>query len=561
MANLQDLRRRVRSVRNMQKITKAMKMVAAAKLRRAQDRVIAARPYANTMMRVLERLAASAGDFHLQAASPAIDSGDSRDPEWPSFDMEGRTRQDDPDTPDTGVGTVAYSDRGAYEFGGSDQGPLVSAPASVSGTEGQLVSFTVTAVDPDGDAIVALDALDLPPGATFTPDSTNQSGLFTWLPSSTRAGTYDVTFRARNTQIGSAMTSVVIANEPVNQPPVASLTIDEDDGVEPLVINVDASSSADPDGAVVSYLFDFGDGTALGPQVSPLATHTYPAGTWILTLTVRDDLGATDVARDTMSVTEIGNLPNLCANPSFAQDLAGWNSYSGADLSRAQGGHDGSHALQMTGLASFGSFGVNDSPNIVAHTGASGRRYRFSAWVRSDQAHGVCRLRVREYQGASRVGGSNSPGDTLSSAWQKISMDYVTAVAGSTLDFQIVDFPVADEETFLADEVAVRNVSGGSSSGGPGPGVMPLQASVSPLPSRSRAVISFVTTQPGHLHVNLYDITGRRVRILLDDPSAPAGLYELPVDRAADQPLSAGVYFFSIRAAEGLSSGRLVFIP
>lgn len=63
MANLQDLRRRIRSVRNMQKITKAMKMVAAARLRRAQDRVVAARPYANTMMRVLARLAARAGDF------------------------------------------------------------------------------------------------------------------------------------------------------------------------------------------------------------------------------------------------------------------------------------------------------------------------------------------------------------------------------------------------------------------------------------------------------------------------------------------------------------------
>lgn len=47
----------------MQKITKAMKMVAAARLRRAQERVIAARPYANTMMRVLGRLAARAGDF------------------------------------------------------------------------------------------------------------------------------------------------------------------------------------------------------------------------------------------------------------------------------------------------------------------------------------------------------------------------------------------------------------------------------------------------------------------------------------------------------------------
>src|SRR5262249_1786573 len=66
MANLQDLRRRVRSVRNMQKITKAMKMVAAARLRRSQERVIAARPFANTMMRVLGRLAARAGDFHHQ---------------------------------------------------------------------------------------------------------------------------------------------------------------------------------------------------------------------------------------------------------------------------------------------------------------------------------------------------------------------------------------------------------------------------------------------------------------------------------------------------------------
>ncbi|MEK6410838.1 MAG: ATP synthase F1 subunit gamma [Acidobacteriota bacterium] len=64
MANLQDLRRRVRSVRNMQKITKAMKMVAAARLRRAQERVVAARPYASTMTRVLGRLAERAGDFH-----------------------------------------------------------------------------------------------------------------------------------------------------------------------------------------------------------------------------------------------------------------------------------------------------------------------------------------------------------------------------------------------------------------------------------------------------------------------------------------------------------------
>ena len=46
MANVLDLRRRIRSVKNTRQITKAMKMVSAAKLRRAQERALLARPYA-----------------------------------------------------------------------------------------------------------------------------------------------------------------------------------------------------------------------------------------------------------------------------------------------------------------------------------------------------------------------------------------------------------------------------------------------------------------------------------------------------------------------------------
>jgi len=53
MPSLIDLRRRVRAVKNTQQITKAMKMVAASKLRRAQERVVNARPYARGMARVL----------------------------------------------------------------------------------------------------------------------------------------------------------------------------------------------------------------------------------------------------------------------------------------------------------------------------------------------------------------------------------------------------------------------------------------------------------------------------------------------------------------------------
>ncbi len=62
MANLLDIRRRIRSVKNTQQITKAMKMVSAAKLKRAQDRVVAARPFANKMMQVLGDLSAGITD-------------------------------------------------------------------------------------------------------------------------------------------------------------------------------------------------------------------------------------------------------------------------------------------------------------------------------------------------------------------------------------------------------------------------------------------------------------------------------------------------------------------
>ena len=56
MANVLDLRRRIRSVKNTRQITKAMKMVSAAKLRRAQERAMAARPYARMIVSVLESL-------------------------------------------------------------------------------------------------------------------------------------------------------------------------------------------------------------------------------------------------------------------------------------------------------------------------------------------------------------------------------------------------------------------------------------------------------------------------------------------------------------------------
>ena len=60
MANILDIRRRIRSVTNTRQITKAMKMVSAAKLRRAQERALAARPYAQMLINVLKSLVSRA---------------------------------------------------------------------------------------------------------------------------------------------------------------------------------------------------------------------------------------------------------------------------------------------------------------------------------------------------------------------------------------------------------------------------------------------------------------------------------------------------------------------
>jgi F-type H+-transporting ATPase subunit gamma len=70
MANILDIRRRIRSVVNTRQITKAMKVVSAAKLRRAQDRALAARPYAQMLTNVLKSLVARTEIYDPETGEP-----------------------------------------------------------------------------------------------------------------------------------------------------------------------------------------------------------------------------------------------------------------------------------------------------------------------------------------------------------------------------------------------------------------------------------------------------------------------------------------------------------
>jgi len=76
MPSLIDLRRRIRAVKSTQQITKAMKMIAASRLKRAQDRVVAARPFAQRMLKVLNGLVSRVDqDMHPLLQIPEAGAG------------------------------------------------------------------------------------------------------------------------------------------------------------------------------------------------------------------------------------------------------------------------------------------------------------------------------------------------------------------------------------------------------------------------------------------------------------------------------------------------------
>ncbi len=88
MPSLGDIKRRIKSVKNTQQITKAMKMVSAAKLRRAQEEIVAARPYAEKMLEMISRLSRemkAEAENKEDAAKDAL--GDHDEEAWDSWDI------------------------------------------------------------------------------------------------------------------------------------------------------------------------------------------------------------------------------------------------------------------------------------------------------------------------------------------------------------------------------------------------------------------------------------------------------------------------------------------
>jgi len=478
---------------------------------------------------------------------------------------------DDPGMPNRGQGPVTFADRGALEFQGStpmaNQPPLARLTATpASGTARLAVQLDASASS-DADGHVVSYRFDFGDGSGTGPQA-----------SAVASHTYDAGHWTASVTVTddkgatAAATAAVTVNAPAaNVPPTAALTVRPASGMAPLDVHASANNSSDPDGQIVSYRFDFGDGTRVGPQASPEAKHTYAAGHWTARVDVTDDRGATSSASAAVNATSPPS--NLVANGTFEASASGWAATGGASMRRAIGGHTGGYSLVVAApLLGLSSYGVTDQPDWVQVTAGVGTRYHVRAWVRAELGVGLASLVVREFDATGASFTTRSTSLVLGLGWAALDVDVATRFDRSALDLAIVNAPSVGATAFRVDDVSI--VEGGAAPAStsaladdaPGPATAddPFMApGVHPNPMRADgARIVFSTGAPGVAAIAIFDLAGRVVRRLAGNANAAAGAQAVAFDGRGDdgRRLPGGVYYYEVRAPGASAHGRLVIV-
>jgi len=177
---------------------------------------------------------------------------------------------------------------------GQNQAPVVTAPALEEVVTGANLSFTVNASDPDGDAIASLDVSGLPFGATFTPNGSNTSAAFSWMPAAGQDGEYDVLFTASNSFSGDALTHIRVTSAPtITITPIDDVTL-----AEGASLSVPVSASG-PAGTVITL-------TASLPTFATLNPPGTGTGSVNTTITLTPPAGSTGTHHASVTATSLG---------------------------------------------------------------------------------------------------------------------------------------------------------------------------------------------------------------------------------------------------------------
>ncbi len=399
--------------------------------------------------------------------------------------------------------------------GGLDHAPTVSAPATAGGPENALLSFTVTATDQDGNAISTLTAAPLPAGATFSSNGAHTSAVFTWTPSFTQAGTYDVTFTASNALSGLATTTITVTNVDLGPEVTAPATVAGNAGAA-LSFTVTAS---DPDGDAIASL-----------------------------------------TADTSSLPS-GHDAQLASNPANTSGTFTWNP-TPSDSGTYVVAFTAANALSGFASTSIQLAGPSPAPSIgapVDTTGLEGSAIILTATSTDPDASELLTISVTGAPASLTL--SHTP--SFSFATATLSGTLTPADAAATPHSII--WSVNDGSGGAANATTTLHVAYATAvqipdeSTGP-PRVVHFGNQPNPFQAATQIEFRIQGRPAGPLALRIYDIRGRLVRTLLERPTGATA--SVPWDGTTDSGVrvSSGVYYYRLEMGNIRMVRRLVLL-
>ena len=504
-----------------------------------------------------------------------------------------------------------------------DSPPRVTAPATRIACENALLTFTVGAADPDGDAITSLTASGtaITAGATFAVGPGNTSGTLNWIPSFTAAGAYGATFTAQNALSGSASTSILVGSGGCDRAPVvtAPATASVNEG-SLLTINVTAT---DPDGQAVTSLTASGTAITAGATFSAGPMNTSGTLSWTPTFTQAGTYSVTFAASNALTgfaTTSIAvnekcspiSAPSSVEGPvgspiffvgTLGPDSEPLTSLTASGTAMTAGAtfttnasltagtfnwtpsftQAGTYTVTLTACSSCGCRSVTIVITVTAPFAARAFTSNSNRTIRLASGKAFWCASVEPIDGSFNVANIVPTSVVLISPGTG-SVGQISAYLGKFVTVGDADKNDVEDMTFCFQKEDLRllfsNVNGRATldvmlagdltSGGEFNATLSidvigsgggLAASVAPNPLNPSGVLSFVSTRPGAASVRIVDHAGRLVRTL-DQGLLPVGRHDIRIDGRDDggRPLATGIYFYRVKMEEGTVTGRFAIL-
>jgi hypothetical protein len=276
-------------------------------------------------------------------------------------------------------------------------------------------------------------------------------------------------------------------------------------GVTGFPVQFNGSGSSDPDGDALSYTWDFGD-TQSSTEVSPM--HTYAAaGVYNVTLTVTSS-SLSDSDATTATITD--------TLPARAFTLGG-----NSKTSLGAGKPFTCFQVQAVGNSFQNSQVLLPTVRMIYPVGSSNQIFASGAKTGIDGD--------KDGDGVTEI--------TACFAKEDMRVLFAGLPAGNNTVTIEIKGDLAGGGSFSATLEHVVKSNGGF-----------LAASISPNPLNPRAKLSFTTTKPGAIRVQMFDPQGRLVKTIADEPVAMAGYHDYTIDGRSGNgtKLASGVYFVKV---------------